>query len=270
MLTKYLSKFTIEILPSVFATVVGAYIVNYYIIPKAKEDRAPAAAVATIPDVKAPEAQPKPVDLKSADIKPAETSADIADTLARKAAEKPVEKASDSRRHAPVREKEKSVAKAEPKAEPKVEAKTEPVVATVGSVPADDRRDANDLARAAIERLSKGEPKAQDALRASEASRAPERTASAQTSFVPAPQPIQQAQPMQQLPPPIVVSTPSVEDPSAADVSRGPVPPADVPLPLRADAGSDNRRGSRFNVVDDVLSGAKSMFDKVIPKPFER
>ncbi len=48
MLHKYLSKFTIDILPSILATIVGAYIVNHYIIPKASPDR-PAAAVASTP-----------------------------------------------------------------------------------------------------------------------------------------------------------------------------------------------------------------------------
>ena len=70
MLHKYLSKFTIDILPSILATIVGAYIVNHYIIPKASPDR-PAAAVAST------SAEPKP-DTKAATAKPAENSADLA------------------------------------------------------------------------------------------------------------------------------------------------------------------------------------------------
>ena len=34
MLKKYLTKFTVDILPSVAATVIGAYIVNHYIVSK--------------------------------------------------------------------------------------------------------------------------------------------------------------------------------------------------------------------------------------------
>ncbi|WP_398474856.1 hypothetical protein [Tardiphaga sp.] len=271
MLKKYLSKFTIDILPSVFATVVGAYIVNYYIIPKAREDRPPAAAAAV--SAKPPEAsQAKPVDAK-----PAETSTDVVDAPEQPApapARKPVEKASteksdkaaESRRHTPAREK--AVAKAEPTVV--VPAPT-PVLATVGTAPAGD---ANDLARAAIERLSRGEKA--EAPRAPEATRAPERTASAQPQTAPIvlQPPVQQAQPMQQLPPPIVVSTPNIENPQAADraePSRGPRPPGSVPVPIRGDmqANADDR-GGRTNVVEDVLSGAKSMFDKVIPRSFER
>src|SRR3954468_3329542 len=46
MLKKYISKFTIDILPSVLATIIGAYIVNHYIVTKPD---APAAAVASTP-----------------------------------------------------------------------------------------------------------------------------------------------------------------------------------------------------------------------------
>ena len=42
MLKKYLTKFTVDILPSVAATVIGAYIVNHYIVSKP----GPAAPVA--------------------------------------------------------------------------------------------------------------------------------------------------------------------------------------------------------------------------------
>ena len=39
MLKKYISKFTIDILPSVAATVIGAYIVNHYIVHQAGHGR---------------------------------------------------------------------------------------------------------------------------------------------------------------------------------------------------------------------------------------
>jgi hypothetical protein len=270
MLKKYLSKFTIDILPSVFATVVGAYIVNYYIVPKAREDRPPAQAAA----------QSAPAPDKTA-AKPGEAAAmdaaEPAPSPAKKTADKPVEKAAtekadkpetaksdsakaaESRRHAPAREK--AVAKAEPsKVEPAVVAPAPtPVLATVGTAPSGD---ANDLARAAIERLSRGEKV--------EAPRAPERTAAVQP-LTPAPQPpAQQAQPMQQLPPPIVVSNPSVDELAPAAQSRGPRPPGDVPVPMREMQANADERSGRTNVVEDVLSGAKSMFDKVIPRPFDR
>ena len=273
MLKKYLSKFTVDILPSVFATVVGAYIVNYYIIPKAREDRPPASATAATNPPQAPQ-------IKAMDAKPAATADQAVDAAepAQTAGKKPVEKAgldkaestkatekaAESRRHAP---RDKTAAKAEP---PVVAPPAAPAVATVGAAPAGD---VNDLARAAIERLSRGEKI--EAPRAAEAPRVAERTASVQpqpaTAMV---QPTQQAQPMQQLPPPIVLSTPGGDNAQSverAGQSRGPRPPGSVPVPLRGNmqADADDRSG-RTNVVEDVLSGAKSMFDKVIPRSFER
>jgi hypothetical protein len=41
---KYVSKFAMDILPSVAATIIGAYIVNQYIVSKPAAD-SPAAAV---------------------------------------------------------------------------------------------------------------------------------------------------------------------------------------------------------------------------------
>src|SRR4051794_36960412 len=48
MLKKYVSKFTIDILPSVLATIIGAYIVNHYIVAKPAD--APVAAAVSAPD----------------------------------------------------------------------------------------------------------------------------------------------------------------------------------------------------------------------------
>lgn len=268
MLKKYLSKFTVDILPSVFATVVGAYIVNYYIIPKAREDRPPAPAAAQSAPAQ-DRAAAKPAEAVAADAaEPAPPSAKKADKPVEKAvaekSDKPdtaktdTNKAAESRRHPPTREK--AVAKAEPsKAEPVAAAPAPaPVLATVGTAPSGD---ANDLARAAIERLSRGEKA--EAPRAPDVPRVPERTAAVQPAS-------QQTQSMQQLPPPIVVSNPSIEQLAPAAQSRGPRPPGDVPVPMRELQASADERGGRTNVVEDVLSGAKSMFDKVIPRSFER
>src|SRR5436190_10027404 len=57
---KYLSKFTLDILPSVVATIIGAYIVNHYIVAKPSADASAAAALSTA----APKAAAK-IDLKS-------------------------------------------------------------------------------------------------------------------------------------------------------------------------------------------------------------
>jgi hypothetical protein len=310
MIKKYISKFTIDIAPSIIATIVGAYIVNHYISPKS-DDSKPAAAMASTPDPKTDGAEgksaegksaegksadvrvislksgdPKSYDAKSSDAKssdsrPAENSADLAAETARtKAADKPavekasidkVEPGSDARRHGPS-PRDKAVAKATPA--PVTPAVVAPVLATVGTAPAeasvDDRRDANDLARAAIERLSREQPRSQDAARAPEAPRAQE--ARVQEAIRMAPQ---QVQPMQQLPPPIVLATPGVDNFSSVQVARpdsrrlrppGEIPTA-VPVDLQADAS--NLRPDRTNVAEDVLSAAKSVFHTVT-RPFDR
>jgi hypothetical protein len=64
---KYVSKITMDILPSVAATIIGAYIVNHYITAKPAPD-APAAVSS---------ASPKKVDLKSdakTSVPPSETA----------------------------------------------------------------------------------------------------------------------------------------------------------------------------------------------------
>jgi hypothetical protein len=76
------------------------------------------------------------------------------------------------------------------------------------------------------------------------------------------------------LPPPILVSTPQVENKPAAVRANDPLhptPPADIPgaehqpLDLRADA-SDQPPAKRPSVADDVLSATKKLFNSVLPK----
>jgi hypothetical protein len=284
---KFVSKFVLDILPSVVATIVGAYIVNHYIIPKAGSDK-PAAAVASTPDPKA--------DSKAASAKPAETSSDVANVPdpapTKTKGEKPVvDKASiekseksetasapaETRRHQPAI-REKAVAKVAPPAAPVAP----PPVATASVAPTEtpptpeERRDANDLARAAIERLRVSEPQ----QRPQEAPRVPEapRVQDAARAVSP-------PQQVQQLPPPIMVSTPSIETygslPSRPPYApteqtadpRRPRPPGEIPTPppldLQADA-TGSTRPDRPSVAEDVLSAAKSVFHSVIPRQFER
>lgn len=277
MLKKYFAKFTIDIMPSILATIVGAYIVNHYIAPKS-DPAQPAAAVASVPDADA-----KAPGNKAA-AKPAETSADVASIPdGAKASEKaPVEKASIDKSETAERRHQASREKAVTKAAPATPAAVAPALATVGTAPSDTAaierrdRDANDLARAAIERLSREQARPQEAARAPDVPHVQEamRTAPAQSPSV---------QSMQQLPPPIIVATPSIENPNLGQ-QQAPVqqadqsdirrlrPPGDIPAPmpvdLQADASAPPR--DRTNVAEDVLSAAKSVFHSVIPKPFDR
>ncbi|MGB6437342.1 MAG: hypothetical protein WBF59_25325 [Bradyrhizobium sp.] len=292
---KLVSKFAMDIFPSVIATILGAYIVNHYINNKSPATGATAAAVST--------AEPKKA-VSKADSKPAEKSADLGHIpepgvrakgisekamIDKSAADKaPVEKANDkadrpsetasippvapeSRRHQPAREKEKA-AKTAPAPAPAAE--PAPAIAPVEAAVTPD---ANDLARAAIERLRGSEPapRVQAAEPPKESPKVvePPRVATAPAASAPAPVPVVAAPSLQPLPPPIVVSTPPAETPPAvarADDPFRPTPPADIPDPhapldLRADAAGPPA-AKRPSVADDVLSATKKLFNSVLPK----
>jgi hypothetical protein len=318
---KYLSKFALDVLPSLLATVIGAYIVNHYIN---KPDAPVAAMVSTAEpkaDAKAPEAAKAEAktDANKTDAKTPETSSDVANipepgvrakgisekaVLDRagveKSADKPAETASippDTRRHqaAP---REKTVAKTVPApqpvapvvAAPGVAAAPNPVPAAEVAAPAtpvDEHRDANELARAAIERLrgltADTSPRAPEVARAPDATRIPDAPHVVYAAPVEAPR-VVPAPAVRPLPPPIMVSTPPREpfDPAAGspqgkppydaarnDDPRRPTPPADIPvsqpLDLRAEAIEPLPR-ERRNVAEDMLSAAKSVFHAVLPK----
>ena len=301
---KYVSKFTLDVLPSLLATVIGAYIVNHYIVskpdapvaaatstanPKADAKAETSSDVANIPEpgVRAKGISEKAVLDKSAAEKPA------AEKAADKTADKPTETASipsDTRRHQPAA-REKTVAKTVPAPQPAAPAVV-PVVATPNVVaaptppaeaatPAEERRDANDLARAAIERLrgiTDSSPRTQEAARAADTPRVAPAPSVEASRIVPAPS-------VRPLPPPIMVSTPPGEaldsaaassqgKPPYADAARigdarRPTPPADIPvsppLDLRAEATEPAAREHK-NVAEDMLSAAKSVFHAVLPK----
>jgi hypothetical protein len=315
---KFVSKFTMDILPSVVATIIGAYIVNHYIVakpgasapvaaavsadPKAdvKNDAKPSGTsgdVANIhePGVKAKGISEKAMLEKTAAEKPAvaEKSTDkplAAEKPSEKSADKPAETASipvETRRHQPP-PREKAIARSVPAP---VQPAVAPVVAAPNAAPPieaatapEEHRDANDLARAAIERLREGAPRPQEAARVPDTPRV--------ASAPPAAAPVVAAPPVRPLPPPIMVSTPPAEtfDPAPgapqmrasypADARiedpRRPTPPADIPevsspspssppLDLRAEAVEPARR-EPTTVAEDMLLAARSVFHAVLPK----
>jgi hypothetical protein len=320
---KYFSKIAMDILPSVAATIIGAYIVNHYITAKPAADAPPAAAVSS--------AAPKKVTPK-ADSKPPETTSDVANlpeagvrakgisekaisekTTAEKAAaekavsekaasekaaleksatEKPVEKPadkpaetasipSDTRRH-PSGPREKAAAKTVP-APAVVPAVATPDVAAPNTAPPveaavapEDRVNANEIARATLERLrgtNEGPAHTMEAARTPDSPRL--------VSNPPATAPV-----VRPLPPPIMVSTPSNDRFDSAPGSsrnppyaaaapaadpRRPIPPAEIPtappLDLRAEAAEPPPAPAHTNVAEDMLSSMKSVFHAVLPKP---
>jgi len=280
---KYVSKFALDILPSVVATIIGAYIVNHYIVAKPAE--APvAAAVSTSDPAKAdPKASESVAAMPEAGVKAKGISERA--ILEKTATEKPavVDKPADTaglpaepRRHQPVL-REKAVAKAvlTPTPAPAAAPPSPPTPPVEATVAPEDKRDANDLARAAIERLrgsTEVAPRVQEAVRIPEAPWAPE---APHVASAPAVQP---------LPPPIMVSAPNPEASNPAtgsvpikppygvtriDDPRRPTPPADIPssspVDLRAEATLPPPR-ERTSVADDVLSAAKSVFHAVLPR----
>jgi hypothetical protein len=315
---KYISKMAMDILPSVAATIIGAYIVNHYIVAKPAADAPRAAAVSP--------ADPKKPDPASADVanipgagvrakgvsekavfEKAAVEKSAAEKPRDKSAEKPPEKPQEKAQERPedkpaetasipVEAKRQPAAPREktairtiplaPAAQPAV-----PVVAPA-AVPAnpaptveatstpDDRRDANDLARAAIERLrvsNGGSPRTPEAPRVVSA---PPQAAASQA---PVPQAVTPM--VRPLPPPIMVSTPPSDESfgSAAgpspmqpnsvatriDDPRRPIPPADIPpsRPLDLNAQPvDSSVREHHNVAEDMLLAAKSVFHAVLPQ----
>lgn len=305
---KYLAKISMDIFPSVLATIIGAYIVNHYINAKPAVD-APAAVVAPAeagkdgkptdtanlpaPGVKAKGVAEKNVSEKGVDKVTAEKPADHQPAAETKAADvAPAETGPRGRNS--VREKaaaKSSPAVAAPAAAPVVEANSAPAATP----------DANDLARAAIERLRKS-PEGKAAEKAAEA-RSPETKSVETKPAEKTPEPavreaarspeaprVISAEPsmVRPLPPPITVSTPAPEaygngDSSSVNPSytasignddpNRMTPPADIPVPviappldLRADAAATMPRPKKTNVADEMLSGMKSMFHSVLPK----
>jgi hypothetical protein len=284
---KYLTKFALDVLPSVVATILGAYIVNHYINTKS-DANAPAAAVMAPADSKADAtpadgakipgpgvkakgiseramieksaaegiAEVKPSDVKPAEVKPSE---------GKPAEVRPAETASvpaETRRGASAT-REKAVAKVTPVPQ----ASPAPAAEAAAT---EERRDANDLARAAIERLRN-----EGGARPQEAS-APRLQEAPRTVGV---------SPVRPLPPPITVSTPGGDGNNAGasspnapytasvrnDDPNRPTPPAEIPAPppldLRAAANEANNARDRAKAVaEDMLSAAKSMFHTVLPQ----
>jgi hypothetical protein len=294
---KYLTKITMDILPSVVATIIGAYIVNHYIATKPATDAPVAAAVAPAAPKKPDAAVADVGNLPSAGIRAKGISekAILEKTAAEKPAlaekvEKPAEKPAvaekspestevetasispDSRRR-PAASREKPAVRVIP-----LTAAVQPTAAPVAAptveaaITPEEHRDANDLARAAIERL-RGSSEA--APRAPEAARVPDSAPRTTASVTPV-APTVVAPAVRPLPPPIVVTTPPADSFGAAPTQpnpnpmtaqandpRRPVPPADIPPPAPVDLRTDK---PHTNVAEDMLLAAKSVFHSVIPQ----
>ncbi|WP_315835414.1 cell envelope biogenesis protein TolA [Bradyrhizobium prioriisuperbiae] len=299
---KYVSQFFLQIFPSVIATVVGAYIVNHYIIPKAGSDAPKAAAYSKAApgasdDQGAIDVTPKSETAKSETAKSEASAAPDSKPDAKgKAVEKPVEAAkadtkasADAKRPAP---REKAAVRM---VLPPTNETATASIAPAAPAQTDERRDrdANELARAAIERLrNSGEAtRPAEPQHALEPVREPVREAVREAPLPASREPVRMnvvavppaVQPrtaaVQPLPPPVTVMAPSVEA-SVGDVPQAPplyvppprrmvdanrlIPPADIPAarpPIDLQPAS-----TRTSVADDVLSAARSVIHTIVPQ----
>jgi cell division protein FtsN len=251
---KFVSKFVLEILPSVTATVIGAYIVNHYIISKPANPPAAAIASTAIPGTAKPDVKPTEA------IASAKQAADKPETVATTSTDTQTPDKSIPHEHA---------------------AKIIPVATESHRA---ESREANDLARAVIERLRASNAPARPVEASARSHETPRPSVVAIRSVQP--QTVQPAS-VQPLPPAINIATSAVEEPRPAndsqsaaprrDVtddsdngSRRLIPPADIPSVSRMFGVSGNRTAdttaARTTVADDMLAAAKSVFSAVLPR----
>jgi hypothetical protein len=275
-MVKYLSKFVLEVLPSVVATVVGAYIVAHYINPKAETPKT--EVVATAPAAEAKDAadmtstvedkagDAKPIDAKAADGKPAEAAK------------------TDSAKAEGVKTEGAKIETAKAKV-------TKP----------DDKKNAIELARAAIERLRgttvdvPAAPAPQPVRVSAETARvddggrlavqvpAAQRTPVVTTGLAPQPAPTAVAAPPP-LPPPVIVASPygrhsvgpeaiaagapveqAGDQPTDRASADRPTPPADIPFQRGYDLQAQAAPVEHVSIADHVLSTTKSFFRALTP-----
>jgi len=302
---KYITEKLIgQILPSVVATVIGAYVVNQYIArpntppAEAKVDAAraeaskaasgsgAAALTATIPDAEKADFikvdQPGRTDAAKA--KSFADKPSLRHAIARdKAAAEKAEKATAEKVAADKLAAEKALAE---------KAAAKPAVANAAPEPAktqDERREANrdpnDLVRAAVERLRASESakpltevssrapeplKVPDTVKASEALKAPESLRAAQE------QP-RSTGALQPLPPPVNVAGPAGNPMTTGTsiVGAAPAPRTTVDAsfdgpriapPADIPTAADAAPTPKPSVAEDVLFAAKSVFHAVLPR----
>lgn len=289
-IVKYLSQFVLQMLPSIAATVVGAYIVATYINPRTPPDSARTAAQtrsagkpvakaepsvpAEAADAAVQPAEDKPVESKAAENKPVET--------------KPVEAAEKAEKAKPVKAASAPAASSDVRVIPIVKPAATPgdahAAPAASSTPAEERKDATDLARAAIQRL-RGSPETKEASK--DASR-PSDEAARLAPSVRAPQQVRMGPELPPaasaivptsappLPPAIDIATPryprTEDTPTTASVRGddrltppGEVPTAREPLDLRATNTRTTSAAANTSVADDFLSATKSFFRAITP-----
>jgi hypothetical protein len=280
VMLKYLFKFVLDILPPVTATVIGAFVVSHYINPPAHSDVAKAAVAATESKAVPAESPSKvatsqPTADKQEPASPmVEAATKSADSAGESKAKTAMANAPGDARHRSVASREKSPAKAASVASVAAAA---PATANEPSPSsADERRDANEIARAAIERLRSTVSVAERP--ASERSPEPTRSAAKVATIAPATQIPLSAPP---LPPAVNVSAPPMApalnlearddrdsgDRDARESGRllPPIPPADIPAAQRSLDAQASIPDDSAASNDGVFGVVRSVFRAVTP-----
>jgi hypothetical protein len=250
----YLSKFVLQMLPTISATVIGAYIVTTWINPKSPAESAKIAAVAPRQQT-AKAAHPNEQPAQDAQVQPGHAaSGDAVDTAPAKATGAP-----DSIRMIPI------VKQPSPSQETTVNTSAPAAPAVVETTAIiDERKDANTLARAAILR-QRGNT---ETTRAADDAAKPVTSASRpqQARVVPDAQGATVAPP---LPPAVTIGTrPSPQGEGAALLAADrPSPPAEIP-PIRNPLSLQalHRVADNPSPADDFLNATRSFFRALSPQ----
>jgi hypothetical protein len=251
----YLSKFVLQMLPTISATVIGAYIVATWINPKTPPD--PAKVAAGTQGQQAAKAAPAPAEpareatAEAVEAKLAETAPRTAQTA----------NAPDKIRVIPIVKQPEQAPEA---------AATSPAAAPEATAAVEERKGANELARAAIQRLrgSADTARATDEpvkpivspVRTQQVRAAPEAVAQPSTAAAVAPP----------LPPAVSITSPRFAPTDSPDQAAYPErmsPPAEIPTahnPLNLQAS--HRVAESPSIADDFLSATKSFFRVITPQ----
>lgn len=276
----YLSKFVLQMLPTISATVIGAYIVATWINPKTPPEPAKMAArlaakaqgPQTVPAQQTAKASPPadaPVQDVAAALSGTTSTAPAEAKPAQPAVEavKPVKAATgpDNIRIIPI------VRQQTPAAEVSVAAPAS-LVETPAAI--DERKDAAELARAALQRLRGGT----EAVRASDEAARPAAPAARVQQARALPEPMQTTLAVTTappLPPAVTISSPrypqaegqdQARDPATVDAPDRLTPPGEIPVvraPLNLQA--TRRVADNPTVADDFVSATKSFFRAITP-----
>jgi hypothetical protein len=271
---KYLSKFVLQMLPTISATVIGAYIVSTWINPKTPPE--PAKLAARAQDQKPAQEAPAPATAQpaqeaateAAEAKPAETKPAEAVEAPKAETPKAAKAASgpDKIRIIPIVRQPAQTAEAPvPSTTP---ASTASAPEPTGA--AEERKDANELARAAIQRLRGSTETARTADEPAKPATTPARTQQVRAAPEAAQPPAATVAPP--LPPAVSIASPRIAPADSPDQAASVYPdrmspPAEIPAsrsPLNLQA--NHRVAENPSLADDFLSATKSFFRAITPQ----